>query len=81
VPGIAILPRDLDPQALLAALSRHMWLPEIVLPNDGLPTRSIVVHSDGRLTFNIRAPNLYLKSYLARFAEEEEDGYRITRLQ
>jgi hypothetical protein len=79
VPGTVILPPGLEPRALMDSLAKHAWLPEVVFPTNEMPVRSITIHPDGRLTFNVRAPDLYLKSYLARFADAEEDGYRITK--
>jgi hypothetical protein len=79
VPGTSILPSNLDPHQLLSLLAKQMWLPEVIYSETGLPSRSIEVHPDGRLTYLALVPNLYLTSFLARFAEAEDNLYRITR--
>jgi hypothetical protein len=78
-PGTSILPVNLDPHQFMSKLANRLWLPEVVLPEAGLPAKSVNVHPDGWLSFNIKSPDLYLKSFLAHFSEAEGKGYRITK--
>ncbi len=45
---------------------------------DRLPPGSVVAGEDGRLRFTVPAADLYLHGHLARFADPDGEGYRLT---
>jgi hypothetical protein len=78
VSGAAILPAESDAEVIRLLIEYH-WMPEIIPPDAGPPAKSVRINADGQLIFKVPAPDLYLKAFLARFAEPDSSGYRITR--
>ena len=63
-------------------LSRQLgaqgWLALVSPGGTRVPQNSVEVSPDGRLSFTVPTPDLYLHGHLARFAEPEAGGYRLT---
>ncbi len=77
-PEVVLLPAEQKLAALKRQLVERGWWPVISSPSDALPARSVQLDAEGRLTFLQARPGLYLRAHLARFAEPEEDAYRLT---
>jgi len=75
---VVVLPAQHKPAAMKKLLVELGWWPVITPPTGGLPKRSVQVDGEGRLTFVQARPGLYLRAHLARFAEPEGEGYRLT---
>lgn len=63
---------------LVHKLTRQGWLALVNRGEGKLPANSVELAPDGRLSFTVPTPDLYLHGHLARFAEPEDGGYRLT---
>ncbi len=77
-PGVAVLPGGKKLVEVSRLLADQGWWPVVTPKSAGLPPRSVAVDQDGRLSFLQRTPGLYLRAHLARFAEPEQQAYRLT---
>jgi hypothetical protein len=78
-PDLAVLPAGRKPEALMSALLKRRWLPLISKKQGELPAGAIVMDTAGSLSFTVKTPDLYLRGYLARFADQEgPTTYRLT---
>ena len=77
-PGVVVLPEGSKLVEIRRVLSDLGWWPVVTARDGGLPPHSVAADGEGRLAFVQRQAGLYLRAHLARFAEQESDGYRIT---
>lgn len=77
-PGVVALPPNKKLAEVHRAFTGVSWWPVITPKNASLPPKSATLDPDGHLTFLQRAPGVYLRAHLARFAEAEGNGYRLT---
>lgn len=75
---VVVLPADHKLAVVKKQLVEMGWWPVITPQAAGLPARAVRLDGEGRLTFVQPRPGLYLRAHLARFAEPEGEGYRLT---
>jgi hypothetical protein len=77
-PVVVRLPDRKSISILKQKLVSQGWLALVSQGEGHLPASSVEVTPEGRLLFTVPAPDLYLHGHLARFAEPEDGGYRLT---
>jgi hypothetical protein len=81
VANIALLAIDKKNAAFYNLLLKKGWLPLETVGPQTIETvaGAIDLDADGRLTFRVRSPDLYLHGFLSRFADPDgPDAYRLT---
>ena len=77
-PVVVRLPDRKTVSTLMQKLTAQGWLALFSQGGGRLPANSVEITPEGRLDFTVPAPDLYLHGHLARFAEPEDGGYRLT---
>ena len=77
-PGVIALPSQAKLGKVFELLAQSGWQPRVTSRSAGLPPHSVQASADGRFSFLQHAPGLYLRAHLARFGEEDGEGYRLT---
>jgi hypothetical protein len=78
-PGLAALPAGRKVETLVGLLKERSWLPLVTHKAAALPEGAVRMDAEGRLSFTVQTPDLYLRGYLARFADQDApDTYRLT---
>jgi hypothetical protein len=78
-PEMALLPPAAKPSQVYSRLLKKGWLPLVTSGPEELPADTVELDASGLLTFKASSPNLYLRGFLARFADPDgPDAYRLT---
>jgi hypothetical protein len=76
---LAVIPKNKKPEELYRLLLHHQRLPLLSKSAGALPNRAVQIDDQGRLSFTVKTPDLYLRGYLARFTDQDsQDGYCLT---
>jgi hypothetical protein len=76
--GAARISPEHNADAVVFQVQKFGWIPLVTRRQETIPEKSVILDEDGRISFNVKSPNIYLLGYLARFADP--DGQAVFRI-